>query len=137
MQFLGIWYAVQKTATASECVIYNFTQQEPGLYYIQQLSQDYLLGIAPVSHRYSYTGELEVKDNDIPAKMRVKFPLNVLPGDVSFKVFMTDYENYAGIFTCQKLPVGAHRQSATILSRTKDIDRAYIDKIRSRQVIIT
>lgn len=64
--------------------------------------------------------------------MRVKFPLNVLPGEVVFKVFMTDYENYAGIFTCQKLPVGAHRQSATILSRTKDIDRAYVDKIRTR-----
>lgn len=131
-KFLGIWFAVQKTATASECIIYNFTQQEPGLYHLQQLSQDYLIGIAPVSHRYSYTGELEVKDSDIPAKMRVKFPLNVLPGSVDFKVFMTDYENYAGIFTCQKLPVGAHRQSATILSRTKDIDRAYVDKIRSR-----
>lgn len=64
--------------------------------------------------------------------MLVKFPLNILPGNAVFKVFMTDYENYAGIFTCQKLPVGAHRQSATILSRTKEIDRAYVDKIRSR-----
>jgi hypothetical protein len=62
------------------------------------LSQDYLLGIAPVSHRYSYTGELEVLDNDLPSKMKVKFPLNVLPGEVVFKVFATDYENYAGIF---------------------------------------
>lgn len=113
-------------------MIYNFTQEEPGIYQIQQISQDYLLGIAPVSHRYSYTGELEVKDNDIPSKMTVKFPLNVLPGNVFFKVFMTDYENYAGIFTCQKLPVGAHRQSATILSRTKDIDRSYVEKIRNR-----
>lgn len=40
-------------------------------------------------------------------------------------------ENYAGIFTCQKLPI-AHRQSATILSRTKDMEKAYVDKIRSR-----
>lgn len=72
-----------------------------------------------------------MKDSDIPSKMTVKFPLNVLPGDATFKVFMTDYEQYAGIFTCQKLPVG-HRQSATILSRTKDLDRTYVDKIRSR-----
>jgi apolipoprotein D and lipocalin family protein len=79
-----------------------------------------------------FVGELEVKDNDVPAKMRVKFPLNVLPGEVTFKVFITDYDNFAGIFTCQKLPVGAHRQSATILSRTRDLDRAYIEKIRSR-----
>ena len=90
-----------------------------------------MIGLAPVAHRYSYTGELEVKDNDVPAKMTVKFPLNVLPGDAVFKVFMTDYEQYAGIFTCQKLPV-SHRQSATILSRTKDMDKAYVDKIRSR-----
>lgn len=98
---------------------------------IQQLSQDYLLGLAPTSHRYSYTGELDVKDNDVPAKMSVRFPLNVLPGEAIFKIFMTDYNNYAGIFSCQKLPVG-HRQSATILSRTKDMDRAYIEKIRTR-----
>lgn len=72
-----------------------------------------------------------MKDNDVPAKMTVKFPLNVLPGDAIFKIFMTDYENYAGIFSCQKLPV-SHRQSATILSRRKDMDRAYVDKIRTR-----
>lgn len=149
-QFLGVWYAIQKTSTASECVVYNISQVEPGQYLIQQLSQDYLIGLAPVSHRYSYTGELEVKDNDVPAKMTVKFPLNVLPGDAIFKIFMTDYgecnwlkrrrrllnkksflENYAGIFTCQKLPI-SHRQSATILSRTKDMEKAYVDKIRSR-----
>jgi len=130
-KFLGVWYAIQKTSTASECVIYNISQVEPGQYLIQQLSQDYLIGLAPVAHRYSYTGELEVKDNDVPAKMTVKFPLNVLPGDAIFKIFMTDYDHYAGIFTCQKLPV-AHRQSATILSRTKDMDRAYVDKIRAR-----
>lgn len=98
---------------------------------IQQLSQDYLLGLAPTSHRYSYTGELDVKDNDVPAKMTVRFPLNVLPGEAIFKIFMTDYNNYAGIFSCQKLPVG-HRQSATILSRTKDMDKAYVEKIRTR-----
>jgi apolipoprotein D and lipocalin family protein len=131
LQFLGVWYAIQKTSTASECVIYNISQVEPGQYLIQQLSQDYLLGLAPVSHRYSYTGELDVKDNDVPAKMSVRFPLNVLPGEAIFKIFMTDYNNYAGIFSCQKLPIG-HRQSATILSRTKDMDRAYIDKIRTR-----
>lgn len=130
-KFVGVWYAIQKTSTASECVIYNISQVEPGQYLIQQLSQDYLIGLAPVAHRYSYTGELEVKDNDVPAKMTVKFPLNVLPGDAIFKIFMTDYEHYAGIFTCQKLPV-AHRQSATILSRTKDMDKAYVDKIRAR-----
>ena len=117
----------------NECIIYNITQEEPGEYKIQQISKDFLLNLAPVSGRYSYTGELEVPDNDIPAKMIVKFPLNVLPGHATFKVFMTDYENYAGIFTCQKLPVGAHRESATILSRTRDIGKLRSTVISGRQ----
>lgn len=74
---MGIWYAVQKTATASECIIYNFTNaDEPGQYKIEQISQDYLLGLTPLKHKYSYTGDLEVKDMDVPAKMTVNFPLS-------------------------------------------------------------
>jgi apolipoprotein D and lipocalin family protein len=46
-------------------------------------------------------------------------------------VFATDYDNYAGIFTCQKLAF-AHRQSATILSRNRDLDKAYVDKVRQK-----
>lgn len=44
---------------------------------------------------------------------------------------MTDYDTYAGIFTCQKLAF-AHRQSATILSRTRTLDQPQVDKIRQR-----
>lgn len=44
---------------------------------------------------------------------------------------MTDYENYAGVFSCQKLTF-AHRRSATILSRARTLDKVYVDKIRSR-----
>lgn len=49
-------------------------------------------------------------------------------GDADFTVFMTDYETFAGIFTCQKLAF-AHRQSATLLSRTRDLDKVYVDKV--------
>jgi apolipoprotein D and lipocalin family protein len=129
-QFLGIWYAVQKTSTASECVIYNITTgEEPGEYLIQQISQNFLLGWAPLKHKYSYTGILEKTHADVPAKMKVRFPLSVA-GSAGFTVFMTDYENYAGIFSCQKLPVG-NRHSATILSRTKELEKAYVDKVGS------
>lgn len=44
---------------------------------------------------------------------------------------MTDYDNYAGIFTCQKLAF-AHRQSATILSRYRELDQTQVDQIRQR-----
>lgn len=49
-------------------------------------------------------------------------------GESSFNIFMTDYVSYAGIFTCQKLTF-AHRQSATLLSRTRTLDKMYIDKV--------
>ncbi|KAG4068863.1 hypothetical protein HA402_005011 [Bradysia odoriphaga] len=130
-QFLGIWYAVQKTSTASSCLIYNITRgSEPGEYLIEQTSQHFALGLTPLKHEYSYTGEITVPHRDVPAKMQVKFPLNVA-GESSFTVFMTDYLTYAGIFSCQKVAF-THRQSATLLSRTRTLDKMYIDKMRTR-----
>lgn len=55
-------------------------------------------------------------------------------GDALFTVFMTDYQTYAGIFTCQKLAF-SHRQSATLLSRTKELDKIYLDKVCFRIVV--
>ncbi|XP_058838705.1 apolipoprotein D-like [Topomyia yanbarensis] len=130
-QFLGVWYVIQKTGTASTCVIYNITKgEEPGEYDIEQVSQKAPLSIAPIKHEYSYTGKLTATDKDIPARMTVRFPLSVA-GSAKFIVFMTDYSTFAGVFSCQKIPFG-HRQSATILSRTRDLDKIYVDKIRNR-----
>jgi len=130
-RFLGLWYAIQKTSTASTCLVYNVTRgEEPGEYFIEQVSQHFALGLTPLKHEYSYTGQLSVPIPELPAKMRVKFPLNPI-GESDFTIFMTDYETYAGIFTCQKLTF-AHRQSATLLSRTRDLDKLYVDKMRTR-----
>jgi hypothetical protein len=56
-----------------------------------------------------------------------------LAGSASYIVFMTDYDNYAGVFTCQKLAF-AHRQSASILSRTPSLDKIYVDQVRELRV---
>lgn len=130
-KFLGIWYAIQKTSTSSTCLIYNITlDDEPGHYKIEQKSQHFVLGLTPLKHNYVYTGDIYLPDQDVPGKMTVKFPLNVA-GSSSFTVFMTDYEKYAGIFSCQKLGF-AHRRSATLLSREKILDKMYVDKMRTR-----
>lgn len=77
LQFLGIWYAVQKTSTASTCLIYNITLgEEPGEYKIEQTSQHFVLGLTPLKHEYSYTGTLTVPDQAVPGKMVVRFPLS-------------------------------------------------------------
>ncbi|XP_077298334.1 apolipoprotein D-like [Arctopsyche grandis] len=130
-KMLGVWYAVQKTSTASSCITYNFTRgEEPGEYELQQVSQHFVLGLTPLKHDYKYKGRLSMNDASMPARMTVKFPLSVA-GSATYTIFGTDYENYAGIFTCQKLTF-AHRQSATILSRRRDLDKIYLDKARSR-----
>lgn len=49
-------------------------------------------------------------------------------GKSSYVVFSTDYTNYAGIFSCQKIPLG-NRHSVTILSRTRTLDKPYLDKV--------
>lgn len=123
---------MQKTSTASSCVVYNITLgAEPGDYRIEQTSQHFAIGLTPIKHEYSYTGELRTPDRDVPAKMSVNFPLSVA-GDSTFTVFMTDYTQYAGIFSCQRLTGAAHRQSATLLSRTPTLDKLYTDKMRTR-----
>lgn len=130
-RMLGIWYVIQKTSTGSSCIIYNFTRlPEPDEYQIEQISQHFALGLTPLEHEYHYTGHLTVKDPSVPAKMTVRFPLSVA-GSAAYTVVMSDYENYAAIFTCQKLAF-AHRQSTTILSRQKTLDKLYVDKIRQR-----
>ncbi|KAF9405246.1 hypothetical protein HW555_013936 [Spodoptera exigua] len=113
-KMLGVWYVIQKTSTASHCLTYNFTKtDEPYRYELEQ-----------------YTGILTVPDPAVPARMKVRFPLSVA-GSASYTVLLTDYTSHAVIFTCQKLAF-AHRQSATILSRTKELDRIYLDKMHNR-----
>lgn len=74
---MGIWYAIQKTSTASTCLVYNITRgEEPGEYLIEQTSQHFALGLTPLKHEYSYTGQLSVPIPELPAKMRVSFPLS-------------------------------------------------------------
>jgi len=48
---------------------------------------------------------------------------------------MTDYNNYAGVFTCQKMAF-AHRQSASILSRLPNLDKVYVDKVRAIRAML-
>lgn len=124
----------------------NYTKdvENPGQYKIEQISEHFLLGLTSYDHKYHYTGDLSIPTKSTPAAMRVVFPLSkfeltlnpshsflFLPdvvGGATYTVFMTDYETYAGIFTCQKLAF-AHRQSATIISRTPVLQKAYLDKV--------
>lgn len=130
-KFLGIWYVIQKTSTASKCITYNYTRgEEPGEYILKQDSDHPVLSLTSLKNEYHYTGELTIPNPSTPALMKVRFPLSVA-GSASHVVFATDYNNYAGVFTCQKLTF-AHRQSATILSRNRELDKTFIDNLRQK-----
>lgn len=130
-RFLGKWYVIQKTSTGSKCLTDTYAKtNETGKYVIRQVSEHLLLGLTTLNHEYTYEGIITVPDSSDPARMVVRFPLS-LAGSASYIVFMTDYVNYAGVFTCQKLAF-AHRQSASILSRLPNLDKIYVDKIRNR-----
>ncbi|KAJ8954237.1 hypothetical protein NQ318_005833 [Aromia moschata] len=96
-----------------------------GEYQIEEISQHFILALTPLKHGYHYKGTLK------GARQFGAGQDDGVAGSSSFTVFMTDYDTYAGIFTCQKLTF-ANRQSATILSRTKTLDRLYIDKLRMK-----
>lgn len=131
-KFLGKWYVIQKTSTGSRCLVYNFTHvpEEKG-YRVEQISEHLLLGLTSVDHKYRYSGLLRVNQGASTASnMTVNFPLSVA-GSASYRVFMTDYDTYAAVFTCQRLAF-ANRQSVSILSRRRTLDKQYIDKIRNR-----
>jgi apolipoprotein D and lipocalin family protein len=127
--FLGKWYAIQKTSTSSRCLEYNFEKtDEPNSYKLDQVSENSIIGVAKANN-YHYIGSLK-SDPSLPSRMIANFPLSVA-GKASFVVFSTDYRNYAGIYSCQKIPLG-NRHSVTILSRSRTLDKQYVDKVRNR-----
>jgi len=128
-KFMGEWYVIEKFSTASSCMKYNFTKED-GKLRLVQTRQHFILDTIGVDHVYTYTGVLTVPDDDKKARMRVKFPLNIA-GESDFLIFDTDYNNFAGVFTCQKILFG-HTKSASILSRKPTLDRAIINSLRQK-----
>jgi lipocalin len=129
-KFAGEWYVIQKFATASSCMKYNFTQAQDNTWKVVQTRSHFVLDTIGIDHLHSYTGVLSTPDSDNKARMRVKFPMNIA-GESEFVVFMTDYKNYAGIFTCQKILFG-HTKCGSILSRKPTLDQAIINSVRQK-----
>jgi len=128
-KFSGSWYVIQKF-DGSPCLMYNFTEGDDAKLRIIQTSQHTVVGSAGLFN-YTYTGVLTFPNSaKEPGRMRVKFPLNVA-GSADYLIYMTDYENYGVIFTCQELPIG-HRKSMSILSRTPSLDNDIISKIHQK-----
>ncbi|KAF2893701.1 hypothetical protein ILUMI_12474 [Ignelater luminosus] len=130
-RLLGYWYVIQKTEAGSPCVSYNITQNEQhlGKYKATSIEQHPTLWSSALYHEHRTTGDLSVIDPKNPGHLALDLPLDI--GTTSITVFMTDYDNYAAIFTCKKLSL-VHRWSIEILSRTPTLNMDYVDKVRTR-----
>lgn len=73
-KFLGRWYAIQKTATESSCVNYNFKEGEKsGEYLLEQTSERYPTKLN-VSYVFDYTGKIKADKHS--STMTIHFPLS-------------------------------------------------------------
>ncbi|KAF5286492.1 hypothetical protein FQR65_LT12575 [Abscondita terminalis] len=120
-KMLGTWYVIQKTSTNVPCLTYNISAKEDHF-------DHYLIGSRSTRNR-----DLCAKDESNPAVMDLEVPLEI--GTYKFTVFMTDYENYAGVFSCKNYPLTfstINKWSAAILSRKPTLDIEFVEKVRSR-----
>merc|ERR1719150_3242281 len=74
----GIWYVTQKFATKSSCLTYQFKTDDLGFKSIEQVRQLPYSERVGLDHEYIYTGKLYAPQESSPAKMIVRFPLNVV-----------------------------------------------------------
>merc|ERR1712098_96582 len=130
----GQWFITQKFATRSTCLTYEFTTDELGFKEItqrRQLPHSEKIGL---DHEYKYTGKLYAANEEIPAKMNVRFPLNPI-GAASFVVMDTDYSTYGLICTCQDIDLlfaAAHRLSCSILQRSPEEDSEITNRLKKQ-----
>jgi len=128
----GLWYVTQKFATKSSCLTYQFKTDELGFKSIEQVRQLPYSERVGLDHEYIYTGKLYAPQESSPAKMIVRFPLNVV-GSSSFTVMDTDYDNHAMVCTCQDVDLFlsyVHRRSCSILQRQPEEDPEITNKMK-------
>jgi len=122
-KFIGHWYVVQKFRTSSNCMRENVHQNGSDYYITEELE--------PVGVALSQKGKVSFVDGEPSSVMKVEYPFSSPLGKQNYWVVMTDYEQYAAVWSCQRILFG-HRESAQIMSRTTDLPREVLNKIRKR-----
>jgi len=128
----GKWYATEKFDTSSQCLTYDF-KEENGDRVVEQTSVLTGLRRVSVDNKVKYRGRLAAPYVSEPGNMVVRFTLNPF-GTASFVVLDTDYTNYALVCTCQSKKfifeiLTFHRRSCTILQRSPERDGTISKKL--------
>jgi len=123
-KFLGQWYVLQKFRTSSNCMMENITSEGDDYYITENLE--------PVGVSLSQKGKVSFVPGEPNSVMKVSFPYSSPLGDQNYWVIMTDYEQYAAVWSCQRIFFG-HRESAQIMSRKPEgLSREILAKLRKR-----
>merc|ERR1711970_105345 len=129
----GVWYVTQKFNTKSTCLTYEFETDNLGFKSIKQDRKLPFSDQVGVDNTYIYKGKLYAPSESSPAKMIVRFPLNVI-GSSSFVVMDTDYDSFALVCTCQDVDVYltyVNRRSCSILQRTQEEDEQVTEDMKA------
>nr|XP_045604422.1 uncharacterized protein LOC123762121 isoform X4 [Procambarus clarkii] len=127
---LGMWYVAYKFDTDNTCLVWNITRgQLPDTLLVKETRQLPLLDLLGVDHTHAITALVDIPNPEVPGKMRIRWPTSALTGKADFIVFDTDYESYMAVFECDRAGL-LHRRSATILSRTHNIDNMFVSRVR-------
>nr|CAH0112917.1 unnamed protein product [Daphnia galeata] len=129
-KFSGLWYVIEKFDLTSPCWTYYFINQNGTRKIIQSYNQT--VNLREPEKTPGTVGTLEVIHETEPGFMSVKFSDNII-GKADYIVYFTDYENYGGVFRCQKFLFG-HRRSATILSRKPYLSQSFRNQARAKLI---
>ncbi|XP_043190061.1 apolipoprotein D-like [Amphibalanus amphitrite] len=129
-RMVGLWYVHRAFSTSSTCLTFNYTLTTTGLEVVETKELRALDAVG-LDHKYSSVGTL--KDNGLPGAYQASFSTNPLKS--KYVIISTDYDNYAGVFHCQHWAKLVHRRNVYVLSRTRDIEEIYIEKIRRRMLV--
>merc|ERR1712179_369799 len=127
-QFLGTWYVIELFGRQTKCMSLTFNKVSNTTLSITEAMEFYLLDNINVDYSHANTGTLNIENPTNSAKMRIKWPDNIL-GSATFTVVDTDYTGYALIVECQKLWL-VSRTNAAILSREPTLAPELITKLK-------
>ncbi|XP_003740174.1 apolipoprotein D [Galendromus occidentalis] len=125
-KFLGVWYVIQMSSSASACHKLNITRDGEDLRLVTY--SRYGLLQKAVDHTFIDTAALRMPDPTEPAKMKIKYSMYMWWED--FTVISTDYDNFAAAFSCVNVIHVGNRQNGMILSRKPYLDLATADSLR-------
>jgi len=134
-QFTGRWHIVGISSAMNPCMsLYYSPGGEEGSVTVSQQRELAITNTLNVPHRVTYEGTATPSGGK-PSEMVIKWPVSgfifsgILGQPMQHTIVATDYGGLAATWECQNLAIGS-RQSAAILSRTRNPDEEKVKQLR-------